>query len=180
MTLDILVTMAAIATIASYLWSVKYHFESSALEVGAKFISFMVISCSIVFTLLTWMLEQNSSVQLVGLIVQIFALALFWITIRETRTANLLAVFTDKNPGSLVTTGPYKFVRHPFYSAYLLFWLGWAIATGSWVSMVLFVIMFMTYWIAASGEEQKFEDTAMADQYADFKRGRTRFIPFII
>ena len=180
MNLDILVTIVAIGTICSYLWSVKYHFESSMLQAGAKFISVMVISCSIILTAMTWFYVQTPFVQIAGLVLQCLALALFWITIRETREAKLLAVFTAQNPGSLVTTGPYKYVRHPFYSSYLLFWLGWTIATETVVSMLLFAIMFVTYWRAASQEEDKFENTPMAEQYAQFKRGRTRFIPYLL
>ena len=180
MTLDILVTVLAVATIGSYLWSVKFHFESGALEAGAKLISAMVVTGAIIFTVLTWLNTQPVAVQLLGLVLQGLALLLFWVTIRETRNASLLAVFTDKNPGSLVTSGPYRYIRHPFYSSYLLFWLGWAIATANLLSLVLFAIMFLIYWRAAAQEEEKFAHTPMADEYASFKSGRTRFIPFVL
>lgn len=180
MILDILVTLLALATIGSYLWSVKFHFESGALETGAKLISIMVTTGAITFTVLTWVLAQQLAIQLLGLVLQILSLVLFWVTIRETRNADLLAAFTDKNPGSLVTSGPYRYVRHPFYSSYLLFWFGWAVATANLWSLALFAIMYVIYWRAAVQEEEKFANTSMAEEYASFKAGRTRFIPFIL
>lgn len=180
MILDILITLISVATIGSYLWSVKYHFESGALEAGAKLISAMVVIGAITFTGLTWVQEQPAVFQLLGAALQCLSLLLFWVTIGETRNAKLLAAFTDKNPGSLVTNGPYRFVRHPFYSSYLLFWFGWTIATANIWSMALFAIMFLIYWRAAAQEEEKFSNTPMADEYASFKAGRTRFIPFIL
>ncbi|MEM8540060.1 MAG: isoprenylcysteine carboxylmethyltransferase family protein [Pseudomonadota bacterium] len=180
MILDILVTLLAVATIGSYLWSVKFHFESGALEAGAKLISIMVITGAIVFTALTWALAQPPTIQFLGCLLQGLSLVLFWVTIRETRNAQLLAAFTDKNPGSLVTSGPYRFVRHPFYSSYLLFWFGWAVATANIWSLVLFAIMCVIYWRAAEQEEDKFKNTSMAEEYASFKAGRKRFIPFIL
>jgi protein-S-isoprenylcysteine O-methyltransferase Ste14 len=180
MPLDTLVTLLAVATIGSYLWSVKFHFESGALEVGAKLISVMVIVGAITFTGLTWTQAQSATPQLLGAAIMCLSFVLFWVTIRETRNAKLLAAFTDKNPGSLVTSGPYRYVRHPFYSSYLLFWFGWAIATANSWSLVLFAIMFVIYWRAAAQEEEKFANTQMAEEYASFKAGRTRFIPFIL
>ena len=177
---DILVTLLAVATIGSYLWSVKFHFESGALEAGAKLISIMVLTGAIVFSALTWALAQPLTIQLLGCLLQSLSLVLFWVTIRETRNAKLLAAFTDKNPGSLVISGPYRHVRHPFYSSYLLFWFGWAIATANLWSLALFAIMCVIYWRAAVQEEEKFSNTPMAEEYASFKASRKRFIPFIL
>lgn len=180
MILDSLVTFTAVATIGSYLWSVKYHFESGALEAGAKLISVMVIIGAITFTGLTWAQQQPASMQVLGIALQCLSLLLFWITIGETRNAKLLAAFTNENPGTLVTSGPYRYIRHPFYASYLLFWFGWMIATASIWGLVLFAIMFLIYWRAAVQEEGKFADTSMADEYASFKAERKRFIPFIL
>lgn len=178
--LDLIVTLVALATLGSYIWSVRNHFETAARQAGTRLIDVMVLVCAVYCSWMTWQAVQEPSIQLVGIAVMLGGLVLFWATIRETRNAKLLAAFSDKNPASLVSTGPYSYVRHPFYSAYILFWLGFAISTGSLVAIGLSLIMVVIYWQAAKQEEQKFSGTQMADDYAAFAKGRKRFIPFLL
>jgi protein-S-isoprenylcysteine O-methyltransferase Ste14 len=37
-----------------------------------------------------------------------------------------------KPEGALVTSGPYRFVRHPVYTAQMLLTFGWSLALGGW------------------------------------------------
>ncbi len=41
----------------------------------------------------------------------------------------------------LVTSGPYRFVRHPSYTGLLLFFTGLGIALGDWLSVVIMVVV---------------------------------------
>ncbi|MDZ7822666.1 MAG: isoprenylcysteine carboxylmethyltransferase family protein [Ahrensia sp.] len=178
--LDYVVIAIALATLGSYIWSVKSHFETSARQAGTRLIDVMVFTSAVLYTLLTLYLAQHPFVQGVGIAVMLGALALFWLTIRETRHANLLAAFSDKNPGSLVTTGPYALVRHPFYASYVLFWFGFAISTANIFAVGLSMVMVFVYLRAAKQEEEKFARTPMAEEYAAFAKGRKRFIPFVL
>ncbi|KXV79325.1 protein-S-isoprenylcysteine methyltransferase, partial [Gluconobacter japonicus] len=60
------------------------------------------------------------------------ALALFWWTIATTRRNRPDVAHHDAAPHQLYCTGPYRIVRHPFYLAYLLFWIGTALSVGAW------------------------------------------------
>jgi protein-S-isoprenylcysteine O-methyltransferase Ste14 len=40
-----------------------------------------------------------------------------------------------------VTSGPYRFVRHPSYSGLLLFFTGLGIALGDWLSVAIMVVV---------------------------------------
>jgi protein-S-isoprenylcysteine O-methyltransferase Ste14 len=178
--LDILVSALAILTVGTYSWSIKAHFKSKTLPDGAKLISGLVILSGVVLLGLTWALVQPAAAQWAGLALMAAAYALFWRTIAETRAASLLAAFDESVPGSLVTTGPYRFVRHPFYSTYLLFWFGWAVAAWSVWAIIPFIGMAVTYWRAALDEEAKFARTPMAAQYANYMKSTARFVPGIL
>lgn len=175
--LDVLVTVIIVATLGAYVWSAKAHFRSDRLEPGAKLIAAMVFATTTLYAWLTWRVEQNALVQVSGFAIQCLAFAIFWWTIAETRKARLLAAFTDGDPQSLITAGPYGYVRHPFYTSYILFWCGGALATGVWWTVVPAAVMIVIYWRAAVQEEARFADTDMADAYAEFARGRSRFFP---
>ncbi|WP_306117364.1 MULTISPECIES: isoprenylcysteine carboxylmethyltransferase family protein [unclassified Roseitalea] len=178
--LDLAVTLMVLGTLVAYVWSAKAHFRSDRLEAGAKLIAMMVFAMAALIAWLTWTVEQRPAVQLAGLSLQVIAFAVFWLAIRATRKARLLAAFTDANPETLVTTGPYRYVRHPFYTSYIVFWFGGALATGVWWMFVLAFGMLGIYWRAAQGEEARFAATALADEYAAFKKGRARFLPGIL
>ena len=177
---DGLIIILAVVTIGSYIWSVKNHFKSEVLPSGAKLISFGVIASGIFLLLLTILLDQPVWAQILGALLQIGSLAIFWRTIKETRSKTFLAAFDEKNPQCLATTGPYHFVRHPFYTSYIVFWAGWTLAVWSLWALVPLMFMLVTYSIAARDEEAKFAKTDMAADYAAYKRKTGQFFPKII
>lgn len=78
----------------------------------------------------------------------------------------------------LIDSGPYRYVRHPMYTASNILFLALPLVLGSSVSLVIFLFypMLMVYRI--SGEERYLIDQlAGYEQYC--KRVRHRLIPFI-
>jgi protein-S-isoprenylcysteine O-methyltransferase Ste14 len=138
-----------------------------------------VIGSAIFLLFLVWRDDQPIAAKIVGILLQLLSYALFWFAISATRSAALLAAFTPLSPHSLVTSGPYRFVRHPFYSSYLLFWVGLAICAWSVWALVPLVGMFVTYLQAAMDEERKFGQTALATDYSQYMAKTARFIPGI-
>jgi protein-S-isoprenylcysteine O-methyltransferase Ste14 len=55
---------------------------------------------------------------------------------------------------TVITTGPYAFVRHPMYSGALIMLLGTPFALASWWGMVPFVLMFVVIVIRLLDEEK--------------------------
>lgn len=94
-----------------------------------------------------------------------------------TRRARLTVIGADDVPVSLVSKGVYAYVHHPFYSAYILKFLGIAItkyrSLQSWISIALIVAL---SWRAAISEERKFEGSPFATQYADYQRSTGMFL----
>ncbi|MEX3010271.1 isoprenylcysteine carboxylmethyltransferase family protein [Hoeflea sp. TYP-13] len=174
--------MTALGILGSHVWSMRYHFDVDLKQMpkGMNMLSMLVLASLLFMIFLTFIGTQPLTPQLIGLIMLIASAGLFWLTIRESARANLLAAFDEKLPGSLLRTGPYAYVRHPFYTSYLLLWTGWAISTWNIWALVPLTGIVVAYWVAARGEERKFASTAMAEEYASYAATTGRFFPKII
>jgi protein-S-isoprenylcysteine O-methyltransferase Ste14 len=73
----------------------------------------------------------------------------------------------------LVTTGPYKRIRHPLYFGEIIHVFGIAILAATPVALLLFVVAVALQAVRAKIEERKF--LATVPEYAGFKR-RTGFL----
>ena len=80
----------------------------------------------------------------------------------------------------VIRTGPYRFVRHPSYTAGIMMFTGIGLALGSWFSFLLITIASIaTYWYRVTIEERALLGT-IGEQYASFMKERKRFIPYIV
>lgn len=172
--LDILVTAVSLAILFQHVWAVRGHFTSKHMTARAKIISLMVVVTSVLNLMLVWSRPQPAAAQLAGVAIEIASLVLFYGAIAASREARLRFAFDEEKPHGLVTLGVYRHVRHPFYTSYLAFWCGWAIAAWAPVAIVPVLMIGFLYALAARLEESKFAQTPMADDYAAY-RSRTGF-----
>jgi protein-S-isoprenylcysteine O-methyltransferase Ste14 len=78
--------------------------------------------------------------------------------------------------GRLVSDGPYRWIRHPMYSALLLAGLGVVLGAGGWSALALATLA-AVLWLKARLEEQGMR--AAHPDYADYERRTWRFVPFL-
>src|SRR5262249_38270685 len=60
------------------------------------------------------------------------AAALWWWAVKATRAAPPALAFSQSTPDRILTNGPFRHIRHPFYASYSLFWIGGAVASLHW------------------------------------------------
>ena len=78
----------------------------------------------------------------------------------------------------LVTSGPYRFVRHPIYTGLLLGVLGTALATNVFGLAILAVLTVYFYWVTTVEERNMTEIFPTA--YPEYRRHTKRLIPFVL
>jgi len=83
------------------------------------------------------------------------------------------AVFPDH---MLVTSGPFRFLRHPSFSGALALWLGAALGTLNWLLFVLWLPLVVGKTIQARAEEELLQ-TKFETVYEEYARKTGRFIP---
>jgi protein-S-isoprenylcysteine O-methyltransferase Ste14 len=102
----------------------------------------------------------------------VLATLLFWSAIRACQGTPLTAIFEADVPVRVVSGGPYRWMRHPFYTSYTLFWFSGWIASGSAVSLAGALAMLAFYVQGAREEERKFAASSLKAQYDAYRRRR--------
>lgn len=112
-----------------------------------------------------------------ALVIATASLTLFWTAVACNRMRRLSFAFSTDLPEHLVQHGPYRLIRHPFYSAYLLGWLVAPVASLNLWLLLPFALMSVLYRAAARAEEAKFAASPLRDAYAEYRRRTGMFWP---
>jgi protein-S-isoprenylcysteine O-methyltransferase Ste14 len=78
----------------------------------------------------------------------------------------------------MVSTGAFRYVRHPLYLGSILFYLGLAVSTASLFSLVMVIVIFIFYNYIA-GYEEKLLETRFPDEYRNYKLRTGKWMPMI-
>ncbi len=92
---------------------------------------------------------------------------------------NWSGTVTMKQGHELVRNGPYRFVRHPIYSGFLLAALGTALIHGRGRDFVGFGLAFLGWWLKSRTEE-KFMVELFDGEYVEYRRQVKRLVPYVI
>lgn len=176
---EVLVTLAAATSLGLAVWSGRGHFQSDKMPLGSMVIAITILVTTGLNLYLVWVHPQPVGALIVGFLVQAAGIGLFALTIRASRAARLRMAFDEGNPRGLVREGPYRYVRHPFYVSYIIYFSGFAIATWSLVAILPLAIILVIYITAARIEEGKFAHTSMAAEYEEYRRQTGFFFPKI-
>jgi len=77
---------------------------------------------------------------------------------------------------ALITSGPYRWVRHPMYTALFGFFAGLALVSASWLPALLVVVaIFVLY--ARIGKEEAMMIEQFGDAYCAYMQRTGRFLP---
>ncbi len=82
-----------------------------------------------------------------------------------------------KPEGALVTGGPYRFIRHPVYTAQMLFAFGWSLAIGGWLTALYAIALSVVLNFKSLFEERRL--LARFPEYRDYQSRTRKFVPFI-
>lgn len=98
-------------------------------------------------------------------------------TLAHNRLGNF-GIYPEPIPDAcLVTTGPYRWIRHPMYTSLLLVMLGLALYQAAWPNYVAYAVLLAAIFGKIHLEEDylhmKFED------YSDYVRRTHRLLPKI-
>lgn len=92
---------------------------------------------------------------------------------------NITDTVVTRKEHSLVTTGPYRWVRHPFYVAFALAMLANSLVTANWYVFATGAVVLLLLVIRTSKEEEKLIER-FGDDYRQYMATTGRFWPRLL
>jgi protein-S-isoprenylcysteine O-methyltransferase Ste14 len=147
-----------------------------------------IVLCTLILLIFGWLVLMAldavrfawSSVpialQAVGALAILLCMAIGYRTMRENSFAAPVVRIQAERGHHVITTGPYRHVRHPLYAGALFFFAGTPLLLGSWYGLAAAPVLVALLAIRIVIEERTL--LAALDGYADYAaRVRYRLIP---
>jgi protein-S-isoprenylcysteine O-methyltransferase Ste14 len=150
-------------------------FVVMSVVVGGGVIVACVVAAVWTGTAIPWLRPQ---VTLAGIVVIVLGAALRWWAIFTLGRYFTFEVAV-RSTQSVVQSGPYRFVRHPSYTAILIMLLGVGMVLANWASLVVMLAGGLLGLLYRVRVEERALVEALGQPYIDYMRHTRRFIPFI-
>jgi protein-S-isoprenylcysteine O-methyltransferase Ste14 len=116
--------------------------------------------------------------QFVGAIVLVCSFYLFFLAFRENSYLSPYVRIQEERAQTVVSTGPYHYLRHPMYSAIVIFVVGTPLLLGSWYGVLFGMILVAVIARRAVLEERTLRKELLG--YAAYmSQVKYRLIPYV-
>jgi protein-S-isoprenylcysteine O-methyltransferase Ste14 len=116
--------------------------------------------------------------QALGALLLLCSFYVFYLTFRENPFLSPAVRIQTDRAQTVVTTGPYGYVRHPMYAGFLLFAFGTALMLGSWWGVLGALLL-----IGIVARRAVLEERALRDELEGYSvyltRVRYRLLPYL-
>ena len=126
-----------------------------------------------------WALSHlPEELNVVGAILIPVGFFVIWLTFRENTFAAAVIKIQKERGQTVVTTGPYRWVRHPMYAGATLYIIGTPLLLGSWIGLAVLPLLIGAMMLRIPMEERALRRGLPGyDGYA--ARVRYRLVPFV-
>ncbi|KHG33552.1 methyltransferase family protein [Sulfurospirillum sp. MES] len=83
-----------------------------------------------------------------------------------------------KQNAALITTGAYRYIRHPMYFSVLVMMLGVVVSKPTLLSLFIYVLLVITLFLKAHKEETLW--MVQSSEYRNYRQQTKRIIPFVL
>lgn len=113
-----------------------------------------------------------------GLGLYSISLYLFSAAVTASNAHSLELFFSNRpQPKGLIDHGPYRLIRHPFYTSYMLAWVAGMVITNQPLLALTVVLNAAIYFHAARTEEQSFAGSGLSEAYHQYRNRAGMFLP---
>lgn len=120
----------------------------------------------------------SAGLQVIGVVILLLSFFIYFLTFRENSYLSPVVRIQEERGQKTISTGPYRFVRHPMYTATVAFILGTPLLLGSWGGIPAgFLLVLFLAWRA------NLEETFLRAELQEYKTYmatvKYRLIPYI-
>jgi protein-S-isoprenylcysteine O-methyltransferase Ste14 len=151
-----------------------------------RFFSWECIIALFVANYKFWFVEPASAKQVISwllLSVSAYMIVAGVVLLRRARKSGTVRVddklFRFEKTTELVTTGIFKYIRHPLYSSLILLTWGIYFKNPTVVMTIVALLSSVLLWFTATGDEKECI-AYFGDSYREYMTRTKRFIPFIL
>jgi protein-S-isoprenylcysteine O-methyltransferase Ste14 len=114
-----------------------------------------------------------------GIALMLAGMAFRWYSIRVL--GRFFTAVVAIQPGhEIVEAGPYRWLRHPSYTGALVTFLGFALAIGNWLSLLIIAIFTAIGYGYRISVEERALVAGLGEAYRAYMKRTKRIIPFVI
>ena len=135
------------------------------------FLQFTIIGLMVIFSKGFFSNIIAISIFIIGAVLGIWALT-------HNRLGNFHIQPKMRENAKLVTTGIYKYIRHPMYLSVITMMLAFLISTATVIETILFIILIVVLVLKAKREESLWLNHN--EKYERYKEQTKLFIPYLI
>jgi protein-S-isoprenylcysteine O-methyltransferase Ste14 len=142
---------------------------------GASLVSIGVYSLNP--PLMRWSaLPMPSGLRWLGVFIGLAALCLFFWVIRSLGQ-NFSTSLTIQNGQTLVSHGPYRWIRHPMYTSFVLLWCGFGLISANWFIGLTGLLGLMWAIVVRTPKEEQMMIERFGDEYLAYMKRTGRYLP---
>jgi protein-S-isoprenylcysteine O-methyltransferase Ste14 len=113
----------------------------------------------------------------IAFVLAVLAVVLYESARRAVRGVGLSVIKSESVAEGVVTRGPYAYIRHPFYTSYLVGSVAVLVAFPVVFAAVSLILNVAFFTFAARSEEKSLMESALAPAYAGYRNRTGMFFP---
>ena len=125
-----------------------------------------------------YLIEYPTWLRWMGALMLFIGISLLW-SAHHNLGLSFHSLVVQKEDQVLVESGPYKWIRHPIYTAYFFNYIGGGLLAGNWVLTFIPTICFGLMIYLRLGEEEAVMIEKFGDDYRHYMERTGRFLPKI-
>jgi len=119
-------------------------------------------------------ISYTIALPIIGIILALSGVILMVVALRELMKIEFRG--WQGIPFRLITTGPYKVLRHPINAGFISIWVGWSLTWGAIYALSLAPILVIGLVLESLLEERNLEK-ALGDEYKEYKARVGMYLP---
>jgi protein-S-isoprenylcysteine O-methyltransferase Ste14 len=121
-----------------------------------------------------------TALAMVSVVLSAASIGLIFLTLGTHRIPIALWHQDADAPEHIVTYGAYRWIRHPFYAAFILAFLSAAVFLPHWVTLGALAYALVALNLTARREERRLAGSAFGAQYTQYLGRTGRFVPRLV